>query len=31
MDKRYTDDWVNVKFDEIRNADGYLNYDSTQK
>jgi hypothetical protein len=29
MDKRYTsDDWVNVKFDEIRNTDGYLNYDS---
>jgi hypothetical protein len=32
MDKRYTsDDWVNVKFDEIRNADGYLNYDSIPK
>ena len=32
MDKRYTcDDWVNVKFDEIRNTDGYINYDSIEQ
>lgn len=32
MDKRYTyADWVNVKFDEIREANNYLNFDEQKK